>query len=260
MSGHPRYPERSQRGFIGLICRRLQRVYGPVKPWPPLPVLDELIATILSQNTSDTNSDAAWAELRRQFPEWDTVRRAPLARIAAAIRQAGLSNRKAPRIKAILQAIYEQRGDLSLEFLHAMPTQAALDYLRSFSGVGPKTAACVLLFACGQPVLPVDTHVHRICQRLGLIGPQTNAEKAHEELALLVPAKRVLEFHIQLIRHGRTVCSASHPDCRECALLDRCPEGLSRLQSGTLSSDPEYRGEGNRIDPSRDGLLTNELP
>ena len=201
-------------------------------------MLDELIATILSQNTSDTNSDAAWDELRRKFPEWDAVRRAPVARIAAAIRQAGLSNRKAPRIKAILQAIYAQRGDLSLEFLRALPPQAALDYLRGFSGVGPKSAACVLLFACGQPVLPVDTHVHRICQRLGLIGPQTTAEKAHAELGLLVPAQRVLDFHVQLIRHGRTVCSASHPACLECVLLDHCPEGLARLQSGTLRGSP----------------------
>jgi endonuclease III len=216
---------------IPAICRRLRRVYGPVKPWKPLPVLDELIATILSQNTSDTNSDAAWEELRRRFPDWDAVRRAPVARIAAAIRQAGLANRKAPRIKAILQEIHEQRGTLSLEFLAALPPQEAWKYLTSFHGVGPKTAACVLLFACRQPVLPVDTHVHRIARRLGLIGARTTAERAHVDLARQVPAGLVLEFHIQLIRHGRTTCAAAQPRCLDCVLLAGCPEGRRRLAS-----------------------------
>jgi endonuclease III len=163
------------------------------------------------------------------------VRRAPVAKIAAAIRRAGLSNRKAPRIQAILQAIFEQRGCLSLDFLRAEPTQVAMDYLRGFAGVGPKTAACVLLFACGKPVLPVDTHVHRLSQRLGLIGGTTNAEQAHEELARLVPAKQVLEFHVLLIRHGRAVCAAGTPNCLDCVLLDRCPEGVGRLEAGRLT-------------------------
>jgi endonuclease-3 len=194
-------------------------------------VLDELIATILSQNTSDSNSDAAFDELRRQFEGWDAVRRAPTGRIAKAIRQAGLSNLKAPRIKAILQEIYEQRGSLSLDFLRLRPAAEGLAYLRKFSGVGPKTAACVLLFACRKPVLPVDTHVHRVSRRLGLIAPRTNAARAHEELARLVPASQVLEFHIQLIRHGRTICSARNPNCEDCPLVDLCPDGLDRLQA-----------------------------
>jgi endonuclease III len=227
----------TSRQAIEMICRRLRRAQGPIPQWEPLPVLDELIATILSQNTSDTNSDAAWEELRRRFPDWDAVRRAPVAKIAAAIRQAGLSNRKAPRIKAILQAIYEQRGTLSLDFLHAMTAQDAQAHLRGFQGVGPKTAACVLLFACQKPVLPVDTHVHRVSRRLGLIGPKTTAEQAHSALAPLVPARLVLEFHIQLIRHGRTTCSAAQPRCLDCVLLDRCPEGLRRLQAGEARGD-----------------------
>jgi endonuclease III len=220
------------RKKVMAVCRRLRNFRGPVEPPPQWPVLDELIATILSQNTSDANSDAAFEELRRRLPDWDAVRRAPVARIAKAIRRAGLSNRKAPRIKGILQQIFDQRGELSLDFLGSMDTRDALDYLRGFSGVGPKTAACVLLFACRKAVLPVDTHVHRVSRRLGLISPRTGAEKAHEELAHLVPGRLVLEFHIQLIRHGRTICSARRPQCEECPLIDLCPDGLKRLQAG----------------------------
>jgi endonuclease-3 len=212
-----------------VLCRRLEKVYGPVQPPETLPVLDELIATILSQNTSDANSAAAYEELTRQFPDWDAVRRAPLARVAKAIRRAGLSNRKAPRIRAILDSLYQQRGELSLEFLHELPADEAYAYLRRFGGVGPKTAACVLLFACRRPVLPVDTHVHRVSRRLGLIGARTTAEQAHEELARRVPPERVLEFHIQLIRHGRTVCQARAPRCVECVLVDLCAEAPARL-------------------------------
>lgn len=203
-------------------------------PPPQGPVLDELIATILSQNTSDANSGAAFEELCRRFPDWESVRRAPVARIARAIRRAGLSRQKAPRIKAILDEIHRERGTLSLEFLRRLSTPAAIRYLRRFPGVGPKTVACVLLFACGKPVLPVDTHVHRVSRRLGLIGPRVDAGKAHEELGRLVAPRRVLDFHIQLIRHGRTTCVAGRPKCRECVLWDGCPEGRRRLAPSSL--------------------------
>jgi len=216
---------------IATICRRLRREYGPVTPWEVLPPLDELIATILSQNTSDPNSDAAFAALRRQFPTWEAVRKAPLARIVRAIRAGGLARQKAPRIRGVLNTIHRQRGELSLDFLHDLSDDEALAYLRRFAGVGPKTAACVLLFACGKPVLPVDTHVYRVSRRLGLIGARINAEKAHVELARLVPAAKVLEFHIQLIRHGRRVCTALKPRCTDCVLLDGCPEGQRRVAS-----------------------------
>ena len=232
MTGHPKVSRTAGRRKVAAICRRLRKVYGPVQTPAQWPVLDELIATILSQNTSDANSDAAFDQLRRRFDGWDALRRAPAARIAKTIRQAGLSNRKAPRIKAILQKIHKERGELSLDFLCSMPTPEAAEYLAGFPGVGPKTVACVLLFACRKPVLPVDTHVHRVSRRLGLIGPRTNAAKAHDALAPLVSAGRVLEFHIQLIRHGRTVCSARRPQCEDCRLLDLCPDGLKRLQAG----------------------------
>jgi endonuclease III len=211
------------------VCRRLRKQYGPVKLGERLPPLDELIATILSQNTSDRNSDAAFAELRKRFPEWESVRRAPVAQVARAIRTGGLARQKAPRIKAILRQLRARRGELSLDFLHDLPSAEAFRYLRAFAGVGPKTAACVLLFACDKPVLPVDTHVHRVSRRLGLIGPRTSAEKAHEELARLTPPNKVLEFHVQLIRHGRRVCTARDPRCEDCVLLDGCPEGQERL-------------------------------
>jgi endonuclease III len=220
------------RSIVSVICRRLRRAYGPVD-WPERgPILDELIATVLSQNTSNANSIPAFDELRRRFPDWDQLRRAPVARIAAAIRRGGLANRKAPRIKEILQRVYQQRGELSLEFLHDVTTSEALEYLTALPGVGPKTAACVLLFGCRQPVLPVDTHVHRLAARIGLIGPRTDAARAHRELAGLVAAEQVLEFHVQLIRHGRTVCRARQPRCEACPLLDLCREGRRRLAAG----------------------------
>lgn len=213
------------------ICSRLRKRYGPVKLGPPLPPLDELIATILSQNTSDRNSDAAFEELRRAFPDWDAVRTTSVRRVAEAIRCGGLADLKAPRIQAVLQKVYEQRGELSLDFLRDLPADDAMAYLRGFAGVGPKTAACVLLFACRKPVLPVDTHVHRVSRRLGLIGPRTGAGPAHEILAKQVPADKVLEFHIQLIRHSRSVCVARTPRCRQCVLLAGCPEGQRQLRS-----------------------------
>lgn len=213
---------------IAAICRRLEKAYGPVQAPDQKPVLDQLIATILSQNTSDANSGRAFQQLKTRFSSWDAVRRASAARITAAIRRAGLANSKTPRIKTILEDIYRQHGQLSLEFLRDMPAAESLEYLNQFRGVGPKTAACVLLFACHKPVLPVDTHVHRVSRRLGLIADGTTAEQAHQQLARHVPERLVLSFHLQLVRHGRRVCLARTPRCGECVLVDRCPEGQRR--------------------------------
>ncbi len=223
----PAGPRRLLRRRIATICRRLRACYGPVEPPPPGPVLDELIATILSQNTSDTTSGPAFEALYRRFGSWDAVRKAPVSQIAAAIRRAGLARIKAPRIQAILEHLHAERGEVSLEFLRHWPAPVAMEYLMRFPGVGPKTAACVLLFACGQPVLPVDTHVHRVSHRLGLIGPRASPASAHQELGRLVPKDQVLEFHIQLIRHGRACCRARSPQCPGCPLCDLCPSGLS---------------------------------
>ena len=218
-----------RRLTIAQLCRRLRTAHGPVEPWQKLPPLDELIATILAQNTSNANSDAAFARLKRRFPTWEAVRTAQTRSIAAAIRVAGLSRLKAPRIKNILEHLHRERGELSLGFLCDLPDEDALAYLRSLKGVGPKTAACVLLFACDKPILPVNTQVHRVARRLALIGPRTSAEKAHVLLAERVPRNLVLDFHILLIRHGRTTCLSRKPRCADCVLLDACPDGQRRL-------------------------------
>ena len=226
MSGKRRTARAGAEGPpVSLVCRRLGKVYGPVRPPRRRPVLDQLIATILSQNTSDANSHAAFDSLKRRFGHWEAVRQASLDEVVGAIRRAGLANQKAPRIQTILDEIHGRWGRLSLDFLHHMSAAEGMALLRQFPGVGPKTAACVLLFACGKPVLPVDTHVHRVSRRLGLIDPHIDAAKAHEQLAQLVPPQRVLEFHIQLIRHGRQICLARAPRCGHCVLQDRCPEG-----------------------------------
>lgn len=221
--------DRQHRTAVALILRRLEHAYGPVEPPEQRPVLDELIATILSQSTTDTNSGAAFRQLQQRFRDWDQARQAPVRQIADAIRIGGLADQKAPRIKGLLQQLHADHGRLSLEFLHDWPVDRASDCLRQFPGVGPKTIACVLLFACRKPILPVDTHVHRVSQRLGLIGPGTTAVKAHEELARRVPSRRVLDFHIQLIRHGRGVCAARKPRCTECVLLAHCPSGRATV-------------------------------
>jgi endonuclease III len=232
-------PQKPAGALISIpeLCRRLRRIHGKVD-WPErIAVLDELIATLLSQNTTDINSGAAFDQLVRRFPTWEAVRRARVATIAQAIRPAGLQQQKAARIKEILQTLQQRHGGLSLEFLRDKPPQEALAYLRSFPGVGPKTAACVLLFACRQQVLPVDTHVHRVSLRLGLVPRRTSAEKAHELLAQIVPARHVLEFHILLIRHGRRICHARLPRCAACPLIDACPDGLRRLETGEFRAD-----------------------
>lgn len=221
-----------RRLTIAQLCRRLRTAQGPVDPWERLPPLDELIATILSQNTSNRNSEAAWRRLKQRFADWDSLRRAKTGSISAAIRVAGLSRLKAPRIKAILQQLHRERGTLSLDFLAELTDDEALRYLRRFKGIGPKTAACVLLFSLGKPVLPVNTQVHRVARRLGLIGGRTSAEKAHELLAAIVPKKLVLDFHVLLIRHGRQICLPRRPRCTECVLLDACQHGRRRMGIG----------------------------
>jgi endonuclease III len=208
---------------ITIILRRLVRAYGtrPWKTWGP--PLDELIATVLSQNTTDSNSGAAMDRLRAAYPDWADAARAPLPHLAAAIRPAGLHRQKARSIRAILRRLIRERGRPDLGFLRRRSTSEIRDYLLSLPGVGPKTAACVLLFSLRRPVLPVDTHVHRLCCRLGLIGPRVTAEEAHEVLAGMVPSSNVYAFHVLLIEHGRKVCRARRPDCCRCVLAEICP-------------------------------------
>lgn len=203
---------------------RLLDHYGPPPPRAGLDPLSELVLTILSQHTSDRNSERAFASLRARFPTWEAVRDADVAEVAAAIQSGGLAWQKAPRIQRILRELGEKHGELSLDFLRELPLEEARAYLTGLDGVGPKTAACVLLFACGLPALPVDTHVHRVSRRLGLIGPRESAERAHALLEAMVPAELVYPFHMNLIRHGREICKAPRPRCAACPLADLCPK------------------------------------
>lgn len=204
---------------------RLRRAYGLPHWRTPLPPLDELVSTILSQNTNDLNRDRAFEALRQRFPSWEAVRDAPPAQVIAAIRPAGLANQKGPRIQAALRAVTEARGRLELDFLRDLPPQQARAWLLGLKGVGPKTAAIVLLFSLGMPAFPVDTHVHRVSGRLGLRPARMSAEAAHDHLAALFHPRTYGPAHLNLIRHGREVCQARRPACDRCILLELCAFG-----------------------------------
>ncbi len=211
------------------IVRRLSALYGEPAWRPHGDPMTELVLTILSQNTSDANSGRAFMRLRGRFPTWELLAAAPLDEIEEAIAVGGLAKRKAPRIKAALAAILERRGRFELEFLRDMPLESAKGWLRELKGVGPKTAACVLMFALGRPALPVDTHVHRVAQRLGLVPAKAGAAQAHDILEAMLDPAQVYAFHISLIKHGRRLCRAQRPLCAECPLLDGCPAGQGLL-------------------------------
>lgn len=209
---------------IADILVRLEAHYGrPVWRSHGDP-LDELIETVLSQHTSDTNTARAFASLKQRFPSWDEVLGAPVAEVADAIRSGGLAERKAPRIQAILSSIDAERRSLDIDHLRGMSLEHAQDWLLRLHGVGPKTAACVLLFSLGLPALPVDTHVHRVAKRLGLIGPTVGADAAHRilESGLGGDRERVYSFHLTMIAHGRAVCTARRPYCERCPLTECC--------------------------------------
>lgn len=211
---------------ISLVMERLAALYGMPRHLPSRAPLAELILTVLSQNTNDTNSGRAFVQLMRRFPSWEAIAKAPLEELIAAIQVGGLAQQKAPRIQAILRAIRDRSPAFDLAFLAEMPLEEARAWLRSLPGVGPKTAACVLLFALGRPALPVDTHVERVARRLGLIPPKAPAEQAHILLEALVPPGDYYPFHMLLIKHGRRICVARRPRCEACPLADRCPASL----------------------------------
>lgn len=181
-----------------------------------------LVGTILSQHTSDSNSHRAYELLRARYPTWRDVQLAPDDELAETIRVGGLANVKTLRIKQCLAAIEAKHGTLDLSHLHDAPLDEARRALRELPGVGPKTAACVLLFNLGMPAIPVDTHVHRVSRRLGLIGPNVSADAAHVVLEQLVDPTDAYAFHVGLVRHGRRICKALRPLCDECPLADVC--------------------------------------
>ncbi len=204
------------------VYQRLLDFYGYPEWRNPLPPLDELVSTILSQNTNDVNRDVAFDALKAKFPNWEAVRDADPEAVKDAIRPAGLANQKGPRIQTVLKLITEQRGDLNLEFLRDYSREQARDWLLQFKGVGPKTAAIVLQFSLDKPAFPVDTHVHRITGRIGLRPEKMNADKTHELMEELLPPETYYAAHLNIIRLGREICQARSPKCPECPLQDIC--------------------------------------
>lgn len=209
------------------LRQRLLQHYGQPVWRVKLPPLDELISTILSQNTNDNNRDRAFDALRERFPSWEDVRDAAPQSVVDAIRPAGLANQKGPRIQAVLRQITQEQGTLNLDYLREQSPAAAMETLLQFKGVGPKTAAIVLLFSLDMPAFPVDTHIHRVTGRLGLRPERMNAEKAHGFLADLFPPETYYDVHLNIIRHGREVCHARKPACERCFLTDICRYGQS---------------------------------
>ena len=188
----------------------------------PLPAIDELVSTILSQNTNDINRDRGFNALRAKFPTWEEVRDADPKAVIEAIRPAGLANQKGPRIQQVLRSITEERGSLNLDFLAGLPVEEARAWLTKFNGVGPKTAAIVLCFSLNMPAFPVDTHIYRVSGRIGLRPEKMTVEQAHPHLESVFPPETYYAAHLNLIRLGREVCGARKPNCPQCPIRTLC--------------------------------------
>lgn len=218
---------------LSLLIRSLESIYGNplelggeagigIAGRERMPPLDTLILTILSQATTDEASLNAFRKLRKRFPSWLTLLRAGEEEIEEQIREAGLAPTKAVRIKRILERLYLERGEVSLDFLEKMSPQQAFDYLRSFGGVGPKTAACVLLFSLDKPAFPVDTHVSRVLRRLGLVPLRDTPERIRTKVERHLGWEDAVSLHLNLLRFGREVCRSVNPRCRSCPLATLC--------------------------------------
>lgn len=207
------------------IHETLLAFYGEPTWRNPLPALDELVSTILSQNTNDLNRDRAFDALRAKFPTWEAVRDAKEKEIVEAIRPAGLANQKGPRIQQVLKAITKERGDLDLSFLSEMSVEDARAWLTQFNGVGPKTAAIVLCFSLNKPAFPVDTHIYRVTGRIGLRPQRMTVEQAHPHLEALFPPETYYAAHLNLIRLGREICTARKAMCEKCPIVKLCDYG-----------------------------------
>ena len=248
---------RSRPGLVSDVLDRLVVLHGRPRWDRRLDATSELVLTILSQNTSDLNSERAFQALRDRYPsaegpvevhrvadadgaehapdgwggvgmdagrppDWVAVEAAPVEELVATIRSGGLAQQKAPRIQVALRTIRDERGDHRLDFLAALPAREARDWLTRIPGIGPKTASVVLLFCFGTPLMPVDTHVERVSRRIGLLPADASLGLAHEAWLQLVPGDRMYEAHVNLITHGRVVCDARRPKCAICPLADRC--------------------------------------
>ncbi len=218
-----------KRQQFKFITQNLEATYGVPSNDSLEHPLDELIATILSQSTTNTNSHRAFASLKARFPDLESVRRARPAGIAATIKSGGLANVKSVVIKNILNDIQTRRGNLDLSFLKMAPIEKARGFLLSLKGVGPKTAACVLLFSCKRPVFPMDTHIFRILRRAGILPEKISDALAHQMIETLIPQKKHYSLHINLITHGRQICHPRTPKCPQCSLIEHCEFGRTML-------------------------------
>lgn len=245
------------RAEVRRAHRRLEERFGPLEPPRRLDPLEELILTVLSQNTSDVNRDRAYGALRARFPTWEALARGREEDVADAIRPGGLANTKAPRILAILAEIRRrQDGRLDLSWMHEAPDGEVAAYLTSLPGVGPKTAACVLAFSLDRPAIPVDTHVHRVALRLGYLPRRTGPAAAHRVLEALIPPPLRVPMHVGLIRLGRTICRPGRPLCERCPLQDLCPTAplvMGPGPKGRPRRPSRRREEGGGSDPDWSG-------
>ena len=210
---------------VRYIIQNLERTYGVPKNERASRPLDMLVKIILSQATSDTNSDRTFAALRKRFSTWDAALRARTSTLADTIRAGGLANQKAAVIKDLLGQIKEKHGALDLDFLHELSNEEAVRYLSQFRGIGPKTVACTLLFACRKEVFPLDTHIFRILRRVGLIPQKCTDARAHEIMNRIVPEGKFYSFHVNLVRHGRALCRPRAPLCERCPIVEYCDYG-----------------------------------
>lgn len=213
--------ERRQAKYLP-VAAELGALYGVAQWRKNTPAMDELVSCILSQNTSDTNRDRGFDALKARFPTWLEVLEAPVEDVIDAIRPAGLSNQKGPRIQAVLRFILEQRGEFDIDFLQDLPLDEAKAWLTQLNGIGPKTAAIVLCFSFNRPAFPVDTHVHRVGQRIGFLPEGISADKAHPVMEAIIPPEDHYAFHINLIQHGRNLCKARKPLCERCPITLHC--------------------------------------
>jgi endonuclease-3 len=204
------------------IHEKLIEAYGEPIWRTPLPAIDELVSTILSQNTNDINRDRGFNALRAKFPTWESVRDAKAEDVINAVRPAGLANQKGSRIQQVLRAITEERGSLNLDFLAGLPVEEARAWLTKFNGVGPKTAAIVLCFSLNMPAFPVDTHIYRVSGRTGLRPEKMTVEQAHPHLESVFPPETYYAAHLNIIRLGREVCGARKPNCPQCPIIKLC--------------------------------------
>lgn len=207
----------------GLVKERLNSIYGPIEWRPRMIAIDELIFTVLTQNTSDLNAERAYDSLRKVLPTWGQVIEAETEKVADAIKHGGLSNQKSVRIQKILVEILKRLGHFELEFLADRPLEEAREWFTSLPGVGPKTAAVVMAFSLKMPAFPVDTHIHRVSKRLGLIAEKTTADQAHPIMEAMIPEDDRYDMHVLLITHGRQICKARIAQCARCPLAQVCP-------------------------------------